>query len=437
MKSIPKILCLTAIAFLSISTMKAQVKIGLNPTNISPYSSLEVQAVDSSIFSISKGYGTVTIISTNIGGQSIDATGSILVSSLRSNNKISLEPSITEALSGRVVFMEGYTEVASIFTDKNPADNYGTLTNQRQINYLASFGYHHYFGPNSKAANDHAPSGSVQIGDNSIAPTAWLHVGTPRSYALYPEDTIDVARFDLANTGDEDTFIPSRNIVLSNRDINGSKFGIIGFAPNATNKAVSGAEIIGVQRNEGGNNTAGIAFTTRATANDTLVERMRISQNGNIGIGITDPLYPLHFASGAFVDTNGNWTPPSDARLKTNIVATTYGLKEVMALRPVHYNMKRGGAAQVGFIAQEVRKVVPEVVSGIEGDILYGETLGLSYGNLVPVLTKAIQEQQSQIEALKAENKAYRAFVQGIKSEMADLKEQFGIKIEENQKAKK
>lgn len=37
---------------------------------------------------------------------------------------------------------------------------------------------------------------------------------------------------------------------------------------------------------------------------------------------------------------------------------------------------------------------------GKEGDISKGETLGLAYGNLVPVLTKAIQEQQKQIETL-------------------------------------
>jgi hypothetical protein len=45
-----------------------------------------------------------------------------------------------------------------------------------------------------------------------------------------------------------------------------------------------------------------------------------------------------------------------------------------------------------------VQKIIPEVVSGSEGDLQKGETLGLSYDNLVPLLTRAIQEQQAIIE---------------------------------------
>lgn len=121
--------------------------------------------------------------------------------------------------------------------------------------------------------------------------------------------------------------------------------------------------------------------------------------NGRVGIGTTSPTHPLQMGSGAHVTTAGVWTNASDARLKTNVVNTNYGLQTVMQLRPVNYTMVKGGEAQVGFLAQEVQKIVPEVVSGTEGDINKGETLGLSYGNLVPVLTKAIQEQQATIEA--------------------------------------
>jgi len=126
---------------------------------------------------------------------------------------------------------------------------------------------------------------------------------------------------------------------------------------------------------------------------------MWILSDGNVGIGTTTPTHPLHMSSGAHVTAAGVWTNASDARLKTNVVNTNYGLQTVMQLRPVNYTMVKDGEAQVGFLAQEVQKIVPEVVSGTEGDITKGETLGLSYGNLVPVLTKAIQEQQATIEA--------------------------------------
>lgn len=81
----------------------------------------------------------------------------------------------------------------------------------------------------------------------------------------------------------------------------------------------------------------------------------------------------------------------------------------MLQLNPVTYIFKDDSAntPQVGFIAQEVQKIIPEVVTGKEGDLIKGETLGIVYGNLVPVLTKAIQEQQSEIEELKTKNKDY------------------------------
>ena len=94
------------------------------------------------------------------------------------------------------------------------------------------------------------------------------------------------------------------------------------------------------------------------------------------------------------------WTTNSDIRIKKNIRDTHYGLSTVMQLRPVEYTLISSDLKQVGFIAQEVNKLVPEVVTGTEGDLEKGEILGITYANLVAVLTKAIQEQQKQIEDL-------------------------------------
>lgn len=94
------------------------------------------------------------------------------------------------------------------------------------------------------------------------------------------------------------------------------------------------------------------------------------------------------------------WANYSDRRIKKNIRDTRYGLSTVMQLRPVEYTLISSDLNQVGFIAQEVNKLVPEVVTGTEGDLEKGEILGITYANLVAVLTKAIQEQQKQIEDL-------------------------------------
>jgi hypothetical protein len=77
-----------------------------------------------------------------------------------------------------------------------------------------------------------------------------------------------------------------------------------------------------------------------------------------------------------------------------------------MQLNPVTYIFKDDSAntPQVGFIAQEVQQIIPEVVTGKEGDLSIGESLGIVYGNLVPVLTKAIQELKAENDTLKAQN---------------------------------
>ncbi|WP_264550499.1 tail fiber domain-containing protein [Flavobacterium sp. N2820] len=131
-------------------------------------------------------------------------------------------------------------------------------------------------------------------------------------------------------------------------------------------------------------------------------ERMNIYA-GNVGIGITTPWAALTMGGGAYCNSF-TWVNASDARLKENIKPMNqYGLTQVLQLKPVTYYYKKDETKhqEVGFIAQDVKKVIPEVVTGSEGDLEKGETLGLSYGNLVPVLTKAIQEQQAMIEELK------------------------------------
>ena len=119
--------------------------------------------------------------------------------------------------------------------------------------------------------------------------------------------------------------------------------------------------------------------------------------NAAVGIGIT-PSYALHVSGGAHCLNGTTWIDASDARLKKDIEAIHYGLKEILALQPVEYNWKSNDHASIGFIAQDVKKIIPEIVSGKEGNIEKGETLGLSYGNLTAVLVKAIQDQQDIIK---------------------------------------
>jgi len=101
---------------------------------------------------------------------------------------------------------------------------------------------------------------------------------------------------------------------------------------------------------------------------------------------------PTNYAS---LNPSGAWTNASDARLKKNIVDIKYGLADVLKLQPRSYQMNSVAGDFVGFIAQELQGVIPEVVSGDPE-----KQLGVDYGSLVAVAFKAIQEQQALITAL-------------------------------------
>ncbi|TDH18424.1 tail fiber domain-containing protein [Segetibacter sp. 3557_3] len=173
-----------------------------------------------------------------------------------------------------------------------------------------------------------------------------------------------------------------------------------------------------------------VLFTNSGAAGNLTAngnEAMRIDGNGNIGIGgtsrnnqgivTTNPeklvvqgnivprtnntgtLGTVTYKWNAVYATNGT-IQTSDSRLKTNVQNLNYGLKEVLAMQPVSYNWIENPTAgnKIGLIAQEVKKLVPEVVAGDETK----EKLGMNYAELVPVLINAIKEQQKQIDGLKA-----------------------------------
>jgi hypothetical protein len=103
----------------------------------------------------------------------------------------------------------------------------------------------------------------------------------------------------------------------------------------------------------------------------------------------------------------------SDARLKREVAGFRYGLREVLQLRPVTFEWKDRpeDRPHLGLIAQEVQRVIPEtVVAGSDPAAM----LGMTYTDLVPVLIKAIQEQQGSIAALTAANAALMARVAAL-----------------------
>lgn len=90
----------------------------------------------------------------------------------------------------------------------------------------------------------------------------------------------------------------------------------------------------------------------------------------------------------ATLNAAGAWTNASDISYKENIVdlSEKYGLDTVIKTQPRFYEMKGTHVSQVGFIAQELKPIIPEVVDGKDG------SMGISYGNLVAIAFQAIKE---------------------------------------------
>jgi hypothetical protein len=137
---------------------------------------------------------------------------------------------------------------------------------------------------------------------------------------------------------------------------------------------------------------------------------------GNVGIGTTSPQYLLHVGSASVASgtvarfqnvngtcdinpTNSGLLCTSDERLKSNIKSVTDALQKVSSLQGIWFNWKGESASStphIGFIAQEVEKVMPELAS-TDGQGFKS----IGYASFVPLLTEAIKQQQQEILALQ------------------------------------
>ena len=112
---------------------------------------------------------------------------------------------------------------------------------------------------------------------------------------------------------------------------------------------------------------------------DSTTNRFRISSNGNV------------------TNTNGSYGTISDFRLKENIVDATPKLADLLAVKIKNFNLIGEETKQIGVIAQELEEVFPSMV---ETDGKTGMKQ-VKTSIFIPMLIKAIQEQQAQIEELK------------------------------------
>lgn len=126
----------------------------------------------------------------------------------------------------------------------------------------------------------------------------------------------------------------------------------------------------------------------------------------------------------------------SDANDKKQMLPLQYGLDKIKALRPVSFKWKDekidNNSTHLGFVAQEVKKVLPEVIvdsDWVEGKEGQGkiweksERLGMKYSEIIPVLVKAFQEQQEIIENQKTQLESQNEIITNLLQRMAKLEQ--------------
>lgn len=223
--------------------------------------------------------------------------------------------------------------------------------------------------------------GNVGIGTTTFEPGYILKVQPPGAGGIQIDST------GIGNSGYSSLYLTSAD---------GGSGQIWKYSGTAS--GYGGAASLNIY-NSGGN----IAFHSNVVQN-----AMVLTNGGNVGIGTTSPGSYNLYVNGSTYSTGG-WGG-SDIRWKKNIQPIENALSLVGGLQGVKYEWRTeefndknfDAGRQVGLIAQDVEKVIPEIVKTDSDGYK-----ALSYEKLTAVLVEAIKEQQKafskEIESLKAE----------------------------------
>ena len=169
--------------------------------------------------------------------------------------------------------------------------------------------------------------------------------------------------------------------------------------------------------------TNGVAGTTWGIYQTGDAGTENYFQN-TVGIGTTSGAGILNVNGVATKTGGGVWAVFSDRRSKENIKNYTKGLAELLQLRPVSFNYKKsfgfGNNTHVGFIAQEVEKVVPSMVTKTD---MYGfkDFRQVDANEVTFMLINAVKKLTNENEALKSENESIKNRLEALEKAIQKL----------------
>lgn len=311
-----------------------------------------------------------TGIGTNIPSSKLtvldNSTNSSKVSVLTNNASTISSINLTSTVDGGGISM-GIAHALNTYGDNAETYIYSSA-NMRGLNIMnnnsGGFGHIAFFtsGSHANGASTLFLSDNDRVGIGTETPAEKLHVQS--------------SRILLTNGSDA--------VYTSENTASGYRFELIGSYPGWDSRAIY----------LGGYNVNNVGSPNYSNAN-------------KVYCGGTAGSIPIHATA---------FNTASSATFKQNISTLTYGLKEVLQIRPVtyQYNFDKTGLYKVGFIAEEVSQIIPEIVAhhDEEDNIVSreeGKAVAMDYSQMTAVLVNAIKEQQAQIEELKEKIKKLEA----------------------------
>jgi hypothetical protein len=268
--------------------------------------------------------------------------------------------------------------------------NYGFISNQSAG--VWSLGYGSAIGTLATSVLNWDSSGKVGIGTSS--PSYKLDV----SLASSTSDI--VARFNSPSYDELDFYVGSSKAYI----------GTAGATPLAFQ--TNNTERMRIDSNGSAliNTTGQIASAKLCVLNASAANGIASKDSGSsnytyVGLNSSGTNVFLVLANGNVQNANNSYGSTSDIKLKENIIDATPKLADLMQVKVRNYNFKNDPThKQIGVIAQELEQVFPSMIEESpdkdeEGNSLGTTTKAVKYSVFVPMLIKAIQEQQALITA--------------------------------------
>lgn len=418
-----KLLPIAFFVLMALSTSFAQVKIGANPTTISASANLDVQdnngghmvvlkngnvgvgiAVPTAKLNVQNGNLSVNQASANTFGAGVLAAASFGTGNTN-NGWYSISGGQNNVASGQNSLTIGFENFTSV--NGRNAFTYGSSNQAIAGNSLAG-------GTSSYAAGNN----SVALGQSTQA-TGAAAITLGFNNLASGNNSVAIGHTTRASGA-------SGISIGYNTTASGSNSMALGHTSTASGPVSFAVGYLAVA--DGGNSFA-IGRQARALHDGSMVISDGYTTDVN---SFANNSLHMRFIGGYTLRTAANnvgvrlqtgdvtWASVSDIRAKKDIVDIQDGLAAVMKLRPKKYHYKDTDEKHfsLGFVAQEAIKVLPDVVNTPEDK---DDFMTIRYTEIIPILTKAIQEQQAEIEALKSENQALKAQVVKVDNLAAKL----------------